>query len=76
MAHYSEINNVDNIGSSNHFNILYSMFMNVLKGNKLSNYYSFMVGNTELCEPLQLDSSCVLKHFLILIEIQCIAFRL
>lgn len=70
MTHYLEINNVDNIqklvdniGSSKHFNILYSMYMNVLKDNKLSNYYSFMVGNTELCGTLTIGLVACIKTF-------------
>jgi len=70
MAGYSVIKNleniqelVDNIGSSKHFNTLYSMYMNVLKGNKLSNYYSFMVEQTELCGTLTIGLVACIKTF-------------
>lgn len=70
MAHYSVIKNldniqelVDNIGSYKHFNTLYSMYMNVLKGNKLSNYYSFMVGSTGLCATLTIGLVACIKTF-------------
>jgi len=67
MAQSNENNHMDtlsefynNIGSKKEFNVLYTMYQNLLKSHKLENYYSG-VSDNELCSTLTISLIACLK---------------
>jgi len=70
MAQYAMINNMDaasefydNIGNKKQFNVLYTMYLNLLESHKLKNYHSNMIYDTELCSTLTMSLIACLKTF-------------
>ena len=70
MALYTAINNMDeisefynNIGTKKKFNVLYTMYLNLLESHKLKNYHSTMIHDKELCSTLTMSLIATLKTF-------------
>ena len=70
MEQYNAINNMDavlefydNIGNKKQFNVLYTMYLNLLESHKLVNYRSNMIYDTELCSTLTMSLIACLKTF-------------
>lgn len=70
MSQVYETHNQDNqdivefyntVGNRNRFNVLYTLYSNVLKHHKLSNYHSFMVGDQELLGTLTMGLIACMK---------------
>lgn len=70
MALYTANNNMDeisefynNIGTKKKFNVLYTMYLNLLESHKLKNYHGTMISDKELCSTLTMSLIVCLKTF-------------
>jgi len=70
MEQYNVINNMDevlefynNIGNKKQFNVLYTMYLNLLESHKLKNYHSNIIYDTELYSTLTMSLIACLKTF-------------